>query len=47
MLWILTQDKKDSVNVKEVKCTGSGNTIVCTLGKMSFDVWSSFLGMYE
>lgn len=47
MLWILTQDKKSLVNVREVKCTDNGKNIVGRLDKMSLGEWGEFLGIYE
>lgn len=47
MLWILTQDKKSLVNVKEIKCTENGKSIVGMVEKMSVGEWSEFLGVYE
>lgn len=42
MLWIVTQDKKSLINVKEV--TVNGKKIE---GSASFDEWSKVLGKYE
>lgn len=45
MLWIVTQDKKSLVNVKEV--TVNGKKIEGVIGSASLDEWSKVLGKYE
>jgi len=45
MLWIVTQDKKSLVNVKEVSV--NGKKIEGVIGSASLDEWSKVLGKYE
>lgn len=45
MLWILTQDKKSLINVKEV--TIEKNNVLGMIGKAFFTDWSKFLGVYN
>ncbi|MFC0560917.1 hypothetical protein [Halalkalibacter alkalisediminis] len=45
MLWIITQDKKVLVNVKEV--TVKGNFIEGVVNRSFFVYWSKVLGKYD
>jgi len=45
MLWIVTQDDKSLINVKEV--TVDGKKIEGVIGSASLDHWSKILGKYE
>ncbi len=45
MLWIVTQDEKSLMNVKEV--TVDGKKIEGIIGTAAFDHWSKILGKYE
>lgn len=45
MFWIITQDKKSLLNVKEV--TVDGKKIEGVIGSSTLDHWSKVLGKYE
>jgi len=45
MLWILTQDDKSIINVKEVSI--DGKKIEGIIGSASLDHWSKVIGKYD
>lgn len=47
MLWIMTQDKKTMIHVKEVTAAEGQNTVIGRVNKMAFGEWTEFLGHYD